>query len=109
MIGLWIEPRVPDLKSFTIDAHPLPACRCNPRSFDLPSYFDQDFGLRNSSPTKKDRGFNTPVLLLPRRSPLVWVGVWSQAAPYSRARLLRAALLWTGFAVDELIPCVTDA
>jgi hypothetical protein len=71
--------------------------------------FDQDFGLRNSSPTKKDRGFNTPVLLLPRRSPLVWVGVWSQAASYSRARLLRAALLGTGFAVDELIPCVTDA
>ena len=48
----------------------------------LPSYFDQDFGVRKSSPTKKDRGFNTPVLLLPRRSPLVWVGVWSQAAPY---------------------------
>jgi hypothetical protein len=49
----------------------------------LPSSFDQDFGLRKSSPTKKDRGFNTPVLSLPRRFPLVWVGVWRQQASYS--------------------------
>ncbi len=62
------------------------------------SYFDQDFGLRNSSPTKKDRGFNTPVLLLPRRSPLVWVGVWKPGSP-----------LLYDFAVEERIPFVTDA
>jgi hypothetical protein len=64
----------------------------------LPSYFDQDFGLRKSSPTKKDRGFNTPVLSLPRRFP-----------PRVGGRVEAASLLLYDFAVDERIPFVTDA